>query len=449
MLNPLTKQDNEFYLDALVDWFQQFDEHESIEKFSRAELNEYHAFCLSGLLQYVTENSTYYAKKFNNLKAEVALDNYLEFFEQVPFSTKDEIRTSYKDMHVNKDIAQVCKSTGTTGGPPTYIGSTYNDLNKYYPAVEYKQLLGKIRNSVVANALPYEMSSSGLIFHHSFQNSLNCNMLPVGKGGAYSDPKDALQFMKDWDINVLVTTPTYAIILSEIAERENIDLREFKLDTLFLTGEGTSDSFRKRIEKIWNCKTNILFGSLEAQLVGIECSNQNGIHLAEGNLYVEVINPQTGEKLDNGMIGEIVVTTLIREGMPLIRYRTGDIGYLDETECTCGVTSSRLVLRGRIHDQLVLENGSYSPFYLEDILMRNELVGNWYKFHIENKKLTIEVEPSNSEIDKEEIADAVINSFEFHLNEEIHVIVNNEVERAYSGKVKRIYYTEKQAVAGS
>ncbi|WP_203363931.1 phenylacetate--CoA ligase family protein [Bacillus sp. REN10] len=445
MLKELKREKDELYLDALTRWFDKFEEDESIEQFTREQLDQYHEFCLRGLMQYIKEKSSYYAEKLGSLLNENPT-NYIDFFENIPFTTKDEIRANFKKMIVNKEIAQVSKSTGTTSGPPTYIGLTLNDLKKYYPAIQYKDLLGKIRKSVVANALPYEMSSSGLIFHHSFQNSLDCNVIPIGKGGAYSDPRDALQFMMDWDANVLVTTPSYAIILSEMAERENIDIRKIKLDSMFLTGEGTSNSFRKRIEKIWNCKTNILFGSLEAQLIGVECNEQNGHHLAEGNLYVEVIDPKTGAKLDDGMIGEIVVTTLLREGMPLIRYRTGDIGYLDGARCPCGVTSRRLILRGRKTDQIKLTNGNYSPFYLEEILMRNEKVGNWYKFHITDNNLTIEVEPLDSTVDHDELADSIINTFEFHLNETIDVLVRDVIDKNYSKKVKRVYFDELQMI---
>jgi len=440
---PLSIPSGEYHLTGIKRWFDDLEaDGSSIETMPREDVKEYHRLALQHLLNYVWENNPFYQNRLQAEGYEPEAAFELEDYQQIPFLTKDDLRERYKDILTKKKLAHICKSTGTTGSKPSYIGHTMDELYSYYFAPKYPTLMGKVKNLVVANALPYEMSSSALTFHHEFQHLLNCTILPIGKGGAYSDPEIALQFIKDWEAEVLVTSPSYAIVLYEHAKALQIDVQEdLNIQHIFLTGEGTSHYFRKRIEKIWNCKSTILFGSLEAMLIGLECDEQDGFHLADGHLYIEIVDQETLEPLEAGQQGEIVVTTLLREGMPLVRFRTGDIGFIDESGCACGVHLPKLFLRGRNIEQIKIESGEFSPFYLENILMQVEGVGNWYRFIVKDQRLKVEVEPFDETSDRELLAEQISSSLEFHINMDCDVEVVDEVLRN-PGKMKRVWLEE-------
>ncbi|MDF2855426.1 MAG: putative coenzyme f390 synthetase [Neobacillus sp.] len=440
---PFSIPKGEYHLTSISRWFDTLEEEgSSIETLPREDVKEYHRLALQHLLKYVWENNPFYQQRLQSAGYESEALFELEDYQQIPFLTKDDLRDRYKDILTKKKLAHICKSTGTTGSKPSYIGHTMDELYSYYFAPKYPTLMGKVKNLVVANALPYEMSSSALTFHHEFQHLLNCTILPIGKGGAYSDPQIALQFMKDWEAEVLVTTPSYAIVLYEHAKALNFDVqKDLNIKHIFLTGEGTSHYFRKRIENIWNSKSSILFGSLEAMLIGLECGEQDGFHLADGHLYVEIVDQNTLEPLEAGQQGEIVVTTLLREGMPLVRFRTGDIGFIDESDCACGVRLPKLFLRGRNIEQIKIESGEFSPFYLENILMQVEGVGNWYRFIVKDQRLKVEVEAFDETVDRELLAEQISSSLEFHINTDCDVEVVDEVLRN-PGKMKRVWLEE-------
>ncbi|CAN7539769.1 phenylacetate--CoA ligase family protein [Rossellomorea sp. LjRoot5] len=430
----------EFHLTSIKRWFDGLEASgDSLETMSRDDVKEYHRLTLKHLLHYVWENNSFYRDRLQSAGFEPDQPFGLEDYPTIPFLTKDDLRERYKDILTKQKLAHICKSTGTTGTKPSYIGHTMDELYSYYFAPKYPTLMEKVKNQVVANALPYEMSSSALTFHHEFQHLLHCTILPIGKGGAYSEPEIALQFMKDWEAEILVTTPSYAIVLYEHAKALGMDVKEdFTINHIFLTGEGTSHYFRKRIETIWGCKSTILFGSLEAMLIGLECEVQDGFHLADGHLYIEIVDQETLEPLEAGQQGEIVVTTLLREGMPLVRFRTGDIGFIDESGCDCGVNLPKLFLRGRNIEQIIIETGEYSPFHLENILMQVDGVGNWYRFIVKEKQLKVEVEPLDETVDRELLSEQISSSLEFHINTYCDVQVVDKVHRN-AGKMKRVW----------
>ncbi|NLW07523.1 MAG: phenylacetate--CoA ligase family protein, partial [Clostridia bacterium] len=156
-----------------------------------------------------------------------------------------------------------------------------------------------------------------------------------------------------------------------------------------------SDAFRRRVEKIWGTTANFSFGSTECGALGNECDAHNGYHLMQGHVLVEIIDPVNGNTLPPGETGEIVVTCLLRFDTPLLRYRTGDLGCFDPEPCHCGLSLQRLQLRGRKSDQITINGKVYSPFYLEEFLMRLPEAGNWYQFVVKpgnNEYLKIRTE---------------------------------------------------------
>ncbi|MFB7817832.1 phenylacetate--CoA ligase family protein [Paenibacillus chitinolyticus] len=410
----------------------------SVENLSQAEVDAYHRRALRSLLQFVYETNEYYKQRIDitGLTPEEASNPAL--FAQLPFLTKEDLRNDPRCIICSPDLAHIHTSTGTTGGKPIFIGHTLNDLYRLDTAPRYPSLMQNTRNTVVGNALPYEMSSSGLSFHRVFQYMQDCCVLPVGKGGAYSQPDKALECMLAWDMQTLVIAPSYAVTLAEHAQKLGMDLhRDFNLQHLFLTGEGASPALRERIERIWSTPVTTWYGSLEVGLIGIECLEHQGYHLAEGHNYTEIVHPVTGEPQAPGIVGEVVLTTLMRDGMPIIRYKTGDLGCIDDGPCPCGCRLRRLQLRGRMGDQLALNSGNFSPLYLEQQLLQIGGTGNWYQFIVENGELSILVEASDSSVDRAELLTEIKLRIEASIQQSCDVQVVDYVERD-AGKARRV-----------
>lgn len=348
---------------------------------------------LNELISLVYKNNEYYR---NKLKQCGICENdkiTISKFSKIPFTTKSDIREDpYLLLSVPVDkVSQIHLSTGTTGGEPIYMMYTWDDLYVRELAPEMPILFPVRQEDVVINALPYEMSSAGLSYHRVLQDGVHATVVPVGKGGAYSDRRRTLKIMKDLKSTVMITSPSYSMYLADEARKSGIELgKDIKLDYIWITGEGCSDAFRKKIEEIWKCTAYFYYGSLECGAIGIECKEQNGYHITNGHTYVEIIDPKTEKVLDPGEIGEVVITTLLREGCPLIRYKTQDLGYIDDIECECGIKLKKLFLRGRRSDQIVINGKEYSPFYVEENLMTIKEVGNNYRFVVYDDYLLIE-----------------------------------------------------------
>lgn len=237
-----------------------------------------------------------------------------------------------------------------------------------------------------------------------------------------------------------MTSPSYAVELYKAAEKLGVDVKaEIPIREIWLTGEGCSNAFRKRIEKRWGASARYYYGSLECGVIGIECKAKSGYHITPSHVYLEIINPETGQVLEDGEIGELVVTTLLREGMPLIRYRTEDLAYFDSDECECGSTLKKLFLRGRASDQIVIDNNGYSPFYIEEYLMRINEVGDNYKFNVYDNELEIVVELDKEVEYYDGIEEEISSKVEYGCGIRNTVKVVEEIE--YSGKkAKRVNY---------
>lgn len=205
------------------------------------------------------------------------------------------------------------------------------------------------------------------------------------------------------------------MVLAEAATATGLDLATLPLKRMWLTGEGCSFAFRERVEQIWGTKANFYYGSLEGGGLGVECDRHRGYHIPMSHVLVEIVDPNTDRVLEPGEIGEIVVTCLLRWDTPLIRYRTQDLGYIDPDICTCGVALPRLFLRGRRVDQVEIAGIEFSPFYLEEFLMRLPEVGNWYEFVVPPgaDTLRIRVEPALGVEKSPDLAERLASQMEF------------------------------------
>ncbi len=368
------------------------------DRMSMATLAEFQKEALQEIITRAYENSPFYRQKLTRAGVKPQGMNLPSDLAKIPFTTKDELRRNPWMLLAcdKKDVSLIHVSTGTTGGQPIYTMYTWKEYYLNHSLI-YPRLFPVTQDDLCFIALPYEMSLAGLSLHNQFMVGHRAAVVPVGKGGAYSTPAKTVKLMRDLKPTIMVTSPSYAITLAEAATEVSLDLTSLPLKRIWLAGEGCSPAFRKRLEKIWGTTVNCTCGTTESGIIGAECDAQNGYHIAEGNVLVEIIDPCTGKVLEPGEIGEVVITCLLRFDIPLIRYRTQDLGCLDPKPCPCGVTLQRFYLRGRLTDQIVLKGKAYSPFYLENFLMQLPEVGNWYEFVVKpgnNEQLKIRTEPA-------------------------------------------------------
>jgi phenylacetate-CoA ligase len=425
--------------DIVKKFFASGDEH--VDTWPEERLKQYQQDALHRVLMHAWEKNRFYRDKFIAAGVNPSNLRFPEDLQQVPFTTKDELRGKpWVLLSVPRHaVSQIHVSTGTTGGEEIYIPHTWEDLHVGNMSPAMRKLIPVTSEDVVVNALPYEMSSSGLAFHRTFQKSYGAMVVPVGKGGYYSTPERTLRAAFDLGATVLVTTPTYAVLMAEAAKREEIDLADIPLRFMWLTGEGCSPAFRERVEEIWGHPAYFYYGSLELGPIGIECEKRNGYHIAGGHVYVEVVNPATGVPAAPGEVGEIVVTELTRMASPLIRYETGDLGYIEQTPCPCGIPLHRIVMRGRAGDQVKIGDKSFGPYYLEQFLMQIPEVGNWYQLFPKPDRLLIKVEPADGVAASPLLVKAVESQFEYATGLKAEVQFVEKIPRS-GGKTLRVIY---------
>lgn len=420
---------------------------EPVELWQKDKVERYQTEAVAEILEHAYRNNDYYRKKFDECGVSPADFKTLEDLCKFPFLEKDELRGDpWKLLSVPKDeIAQVHMSTGTTSkqaGDHIYSIFSWHDIFVDELAVEIPLLAHVQKGDVVINALPYEMSSAGIAFHRSFQSSSGATLVNVGKGGFYSDPLKTLYVMRDLQADILITTPAYAIYLSELAEENGMEIqKEIKLRYIWLTGEGCSDSYRKRIESVYNCPALMYYGSLEGGILGIECMEQNGYHMPDGHVFIEVVHPKTGKRLPDGMLGELCITTLYRRAMPLIRYRVQDLGFIETSPCPCCLERSRVMLRGREIDQIRIGKKGYSPFYLEELLYRIPEVGNSYQFLVSKTGLSVHLELKKGVEASEKLKDKIRNRMSYYIGNVEDIVFVDAMPRT-GGKTKRVVYVD-------
>jgi phenylacetate-CoA ligase len=379
-----------------------------IEHWPDDRLLAYQTEAVAEQLAHVYANNHFYRAKFDQVGVRPADFRTLDDLAHFPFTTKDELRVTARDsgrsdpwvlLAVPKD--EVClahTSTGTTGGDWSYLFYTWEDMHVRDFAPFPRLLMPVNASDVVLNALPYEMSSSGQSFQRSLQGVAGALVVPAGKGGFYSDPYKTVAIMADLRATVLITTPPYAMLLAEVAAQLGRSPgADLPLRFMWLTGEGCSAAYRRRLEELWRCQGLVFYGSMECGSIGIECREQSGGHVCAGHLYLEVIDPSTGRPAAPGQAGEVVCTVLQRRASPLVRFRTQDLAVLDPLPCPCGVRFPRLHVRGRIVEQVNRAGGegaepAVSPYVIEEVLYSQPEMGNNYQVYTGGERLRIEAE---------------------------------------------------------
>ena len=368
---------------------------EKRERIPEDELQQLHLELLNRTLV-ACNNSPYYRKKFRELGLKPGIKT-LEDIKEFPFTTKDDLRESYPIGMVATSLDNVVRmhaSSGTTG-KSTLVFHTMKDVENWAGLVARGlYAVGVRKTDVFQNMMSYGLFTGGLGLHYGAEK-LGALVLPVGSGNTQKQ----IEFLLDLKATVLHITPSYLLYLGHVIEEEKIPLSRFSFRIAIVGAEPHSESTRRKLEKMFRMKVFNCYGLSEMNGPGVafECSHQSGLHLWEDHYFGEIINSDTGEVMPDGKEGELVLTTLQREGMPMIRYRTKDITKFIAGRCPCGRTHRRMVrIKGRTDDMFIVKGVNIFPSQIETVLMEIPEVDKNYRIILDRKEgldiLTVEIE---------------------------------------------------------
>ena len=368
----------------------------SIETLPRQELEKLQLERIKSTLT-VASNAPYYKDQFQKHNISPDAIRCLDDFRKLPFTTKADMRANYPFglLAGNLDDAvRIHSSSGTTGNPTVIIHSQH-DLDSWANLVaRCLYMVGLRKKDVFQNSSGYGMFTGGLGFQYGAER-LGALTVPAAAGNS----KRQIKFITDFKTTALHAIPSYAIRLAEVFQEEGIDPTESSLKTLIIGAEPHTDEQRRKIERMLGVKAYNCFGMTEMNGPGVafECLEQNGMHIWEDCYLVEIIDPETLQPLPDGEIGELVLTTLDRNMMPLIRYRTRDLTRIIPGECPCGRTHRRIDrIKGRSDDMFIIKGVNIFPMQIEKILVQFPELGSNYLITLETlhnqDEIIVEVE---------------------------------------------------------
>ena len=370
---------------------------ERIETMDRAELEKLQLKRLKKTIE-IANRAPYYKEVFEKNGITIDRINSLEDIKKIPFTVKADMREHYPFGLVAGDMkhdgVRIHSSSGTTGNP-TVIVHSQHDLDSWANLVARCLYMVGVRNTdVFQNSSGYGMFTGGLGFQYGAER-LGALTVPAAAGNS----KRQIKFINDFHTTALHAIPSYAIRLGEVFQEEGMNPVTSSLKTLIIGAEPHTDEQRRKIEKLLGVKAYNCFGMTEMNGPGVafECKEQNGMHIWEDCYLVEIINPETGDLVPDGEIGELVLTTLDRDMMPLLRYRTRDLTRIIPGSCACGRTHRRIDrIKGRSDDMFIIKGVNIFPMQIEKILMQFPELGSNYLITLETKnnqdEMVVEVE---------------------------------------------------------
>jgi phenylacetate-CoA ligase len=322
------------------------------------------------MVERVYHNVPFYRKKMQELGIGPEDIRGIEDLRRLPFTTKQDLRDNYPFGLFAVPAAEIVRlhaSSGTTG-KPTVVGYTRKDLATW-SEVMARTLTGAgiTRHDFIQVAYGYGLFTGGLGAHYGAEK-IGCSVIPISGGNT----RRQLQIMHDFGSTALACTPSYALYLAEAIRESGLPREEFKLRVGTFGAEPWTENMRREIEEKLQIKAIDIFGLSEIIGPGVssECICQNGLHVNEDHFVPEIIHPQTLEVLPEGEEGELVFTTVTKEGLPLLRYRTRDLSSLDYSPCRCGRTLVRMKkCTGRSDDMLIIRGVNLFPSQIESVLL--------------------------------------------------------------------------------
>ena len=373
---------------------------------NRAELEHIQSARLVNMVNRVYQSVPFYRQSLDASGVRPESITGIADLTKLPFTTKADLRDNYPFGLFAVDMNQVVRihaSSGTTGRP-TVVGYTKDDIEIWAElAARALAYAGVGTDDVIQVAYGYGLFTGGLGMHYGAER-IGASVIPISGGNTAKQ----VQLMQDFGSTVLACTPSYALFIAETLEKMGIDPAGLKLRVGIFGAEPWTEEMRRQIEARLQIKAIDIYGLSEIMGPGVacECTCQDGLHLYEDHFIVEIIDPQTGEQLPDGQPGELVITTVTKQALPLVRYRTGDITKLSAEVCSCGLIFRRMSkVMGRTDDMLIIRGVNVFPSQIESVLLSVEGIEPNYQLVVDRKgalddaELWVEV-PSTISLDE-------------------------------------------------
>lgn len=360
-----------------------------IETMSRKEMDRLQLERLRWTVDYCYRNVPFYTKRLDEAGVTAEKIRSLDDIQYIPVTTKADLRDNYPfglfAQPLNK-IERIHASSGTTG-KPTVVGYTKNDIENWSDCVaRIVTAAGATGDDIVQISFGYGMFTGALGLHYGLEK-IGATVIPNSSGNT----EKALMCMRDFGTTALVATPSYALYMCEIAKEQPFPMSDYKLKLGLFGSEGCTPEMRAEIEKGWGLFATDNYGMSELMGPGVsgECRERDGLHFNEDFFIPEIVNSETLDRLTEGETGELLVTTLCKEGIPLLRYRTRDITRLNYETCRCGRTGVRMdKVKGRSDDMLKIRGVNVFPSQIESVIVGNEKIGGNYQLVIRREGFT-------------------------------------------------------------
>lgn len=423
---------------------------EKIECMSKEDMEELQLKRLQDVVKTAFNEVPYYHKRYTEEGIFPEDIETLSDIEKLPFTTKTDLRASYPFglfAVPQKDIIEIHTSSGTTG-KPTVSGYTKEDLDIWGDLIARGfTMMGVDENDIIQNTHGYGLFTGGFGVHYGGQK-IGATVVPISTGQTLRQ----IELLKDFKTTMLIFTPSYGLHIAEELKSMGIDPKDLNLKVIGFGSESWTDEMRKQIEEKFQTPAYNIYGLTEVMGPGVamECKEQNGLHLNEDHFYPEIIDPKTMKQLPENTPGELVLTSLTRVGMPLIRFRTRDITTIHHEKCGCGRTLVKMdKINGRTDDMLKIKGVSVFPSQIEKALLSIEGVEPHYQIILTRPDVLDQIEvkvEASPEIFfdnvkeligiKDKLAHAIHDEIGLRVN--VTLVEPKTIDRVESGKAVRV-----------
>ncbi len=421
----------------------------ALETMSRSQIQEIQLERLKYTVKYCYERVPFYKKKLDEAGVSPEQIRSLDDIRRIPPTTKADLRDNYPFglfAVPMKDIVRIHASSGTTG-KPTVVGYTRHDLDVWSDCMaRLCMAAGATPDDIVQISFGYGMFTGALGLHYGLEK-IGCAVVPNSSGNT----EKALMYMRDFKTTALVATPSYALYMAETAKKLEYPMSDYHLQLGLFGSEGCTPEMRTQIENGWGLFATDNYGMSELMGPGVsgECRERCGLHINEDYFLAEIVDPNTLEVLPEGETGELLITTLTKEGIPLLRYRTRDISRIIYEPCKCGRTFARMdKIKGRSDDMLKIRGVNVFPSQIESVLVGMDKISPHYQLIVRREgfadTLEIQVELSDTSLldsfgKIQELQKRITHNMHTVLGIQckVSIVEPNTIER-FVGKAKRV-----------
>lgn len=380
---------------------------EDAECMTREKMRELQTKRLKELVCRVYQNVPFYRKRMDEKGIAPSDIKSIDDINKLPFTYKQDLRDNYPfglfAVPMEK-IVRVHGSSGTTGKPTT-VGYTKNDIKNWSEVTaRCFSMSGISSKDIVQVSYGYGLFTGGLGAHYGAE-TIGCSVIPISGGNT----RRQLQLMSDFSSTVLACTPSYALHLADALGEHGYSLNDMKLRVGVFGAEPWTENMRLELEKKWAIKAYDIYGLSEIMGPGVanDCEFHSGLHIHEDHFYPEIVDPDSKETLADGETGELVFTTLTKEGIPLLRYNTRDLSSLNHEKCDCGRTTVRMKkITGRSDDMLIIRGVNLFPSQIEHVLLELGETSAHYMLYVDRKN-NLDTLELKVELDETKLTDTI------------------------------------------